>query len=85
MVDDLLENMKRVSMLPFASLLELVPKLVRDLARDCGKEVEVIIRGGDIESDRRILEELKDPLIHVVRNCIDHGIEVPEERARRAR
>jgi len=83
LVDDLLEDMKRASMLPFASLLELVPKLVRDLARDCGKEVEMIIQGGDIESDRRILEEMKDPLIHVVRNCIDHGIEGPEERVRK--
>jgi two-component system chemotaxis sensor kinase CheA len=82
MVDDLLEEMKKVSMLPFASLLEIVPKLVRDLARDGGKEVEVVIRGGDIEIDRRILEEMKDPLIQVVRNCIDHGIEAPQERER---
>jgi two-component system chemotaxis sensor kinase CheA len=83
MVNDLLVEMKKVSMLPFASLLEIVPKLVRDLARDGGKEVEVVIRGGDIEIDRRILEEMKDPLIQVVRNCIDHGIEVPQERERK--
>ncbi len=82
MVDDLLEEMKRVSMLPFSWLLEIVPKVVRDLARDRGKEAAVVIRGGDIEIDRRILEEIKDPLIHVVRNCIDHGIEAPQERAR---
>jgi two-component system chemotaxis sensor kinase CheA len=82
MVDDLLQEMKRVLMLPFSSLLEIVPKLVRDLARDRGKEVEVVTRGGDIEIDRRILEEMKDPLIHVVRNCIDHGIEGPQERER---
>jgi two-component system, chemotaxis family, sensor kinase CheA len=83
MVDDLLEEMKRVSMLPFSSLLEIIPKLVRDLARDGGKEVEVVTRGGAIEIDRRILEEMKDPLIHVVRNCIDHGIETPPERERK--
>jgi two-component system chemotaxis sensor kinase CheA len=83
MVDDLLESMKRVSMLPFSSLLEMVPKLVRDLGRDRGKEVEVVIQGGEIEIDRRILEEMKDPLIHVVRNCIDHGIEAPPERERK--
>jgi two-component system, chemotaxis family, sensor kinase CheA len=83
MVDDLLEEMKKVSMLPFSSLLEIVPKLVRDLARDRGKEVEVVTRGGDIELDRRILDGMKDPLIHVVRNCIDHGIETPQERERK--
>ena len=83
MVDDLLQEMKRASMLPFSSLLEMVPKLVRDLARDRGKEVEVVIQGGKIEIDRRILEEMKDPLIHIVRNCIDHGIEAPPERERK--
>jgi len=78
MVDDLLEDMKKVSLQPFSSLLEIFTKLARDLARDRGKEVEVVIRGGDIEIDRRILEEMKEPLIHVVRNCIDHGIEAPQ-------
>jgi two-component system chemotaxis sensor kinase CheA len=56
---------------------------VRDLARQGGKEVEVVIQGGEIEIDRRILEEMKDPLIHIVRNCIEHGIEVPQERQRK--
>jgi two-component system, chemotaxis family, sensor kinase CheA len=83
MVDDLLEDMKKVSMQPFSSLLEVFPKLARDLARDRGKEVEVVIHGGDIEIDRRILEEMKEPLIHIVRNCIDHGIESPQERERK--
>jgi two-component system chemotaxis sensor kinase CheA len=79
-VDDLVEDMKRVSMLPFAALLEVLPKVVRDLCRDCGKEAELTIVGGEIETDRRILEEMKDPLIHLVRNCIDHGIETPRQR-----
>jgi two-component system chemotaxis sensor kinase CheA len=83
MVDDLLDEMKKVAMLPCASLLEIVPKLVRDLARDSRKEVKVVIRGSDIEIDRRILEELKAPLIQIVRNSIDHGIEVPQERERK--
>jgi two-component system chemotaxis sensor kinase CheA len=83
MVDDLLEDMKKVSMQPFSSLLEIFPKLARDLARDRGKEVEVVIHGDNIEIDRRILEEMKEPLIHVVRNCIDHGIEAPQERERK--
>ena len=82
MVDDLLKDMKKVLMLPFSSLLGIFPKMVRDLSRDKGKEVDLVLKGGEIEIDRRILEEMKDPLIHLVRNCIDHGIETPEERAR---
>ncbi len=80
MVDDLLEDMMNVLMLPCSSLVEVFPKLVRDLSREAGKEVFLEIRGGDLEIDRRILEEMKDPLIHLVRNSIDHGIESPEVR-----
>ncbi len=80
MVDNLLEDIKKVLMLPFSSLLDMFPKFVRDLSRDRGKDGELVIRGGEIEIDRRILEEMKDPLIHLVRNCIDHGIERKEER-----
>ena len=74
--------MKKVLMLPFSSLLEIFPKMVRDLSRDRSKEVELVLEGSEIEIDRRILEEMKDPLIHLLRNCIDHGIEAPEERER---
>jgi two-component system chemotaxis sensor kinase CheA len=72
-------------MQPFSTLLDLFPRLVRELAREQGKEVELSIQGGDIEIDRRILEEMKDPLIHLARNCLDHGIETPAERARRGK
>ncbi len=85
LVDDLLENSKKLLMLPFATLTGVMQKVVRDLARDQGKEVDFIIRGEDIVIDKRILEELKDPLIHLLRNCIDHGIETPEERHRRGK
>ncbi|HEY5594419.1 MAG TPA: hybrid sensor histidine kinase/response regulator [Nitrospiria bacterium] len=80
MVDHLLEDTKKILMFPFSSLLEIFPKLVRDLSRDRGKEVELVIQGAEIEIDRRILEEIKDPLVHLVRNGIDHGIEKPAER-----
>jgi len=83
MVDDLLVDMKQALMFPCQSLLELFPKLVRELSRDRGKEVELIIHGSEIKIDRRILEEIKDPLIHLVRNCLDHGIETPEVRAQK--
>ena len=80
MVDDHLEAMKQVLMLPVSTLVQVFPRLVRDLARDQGKEVELVIQGTDLEMDKRILEELKDPLIHLLRNCVDHGIEKPAAR-----
>ena len=83
MVDNLLGDMKKACMLPFSSLLDIFPKLIRDLSRDRGKDVEWHAKGGEVEVDRRILEAVKDPLIHLVRNCIDHGIEKPEERKRK--
>lgn len=83
LVDDHLEAMKQVLMLPITTLVEVFPKLVRDLAHDQDKEVDLVIRGAELEIDKRILEELKDPLIHLLRNCVDHGIRKPEERTRR--
>ena len=80
MVDDLLDDMKSVLMLPSSTLLEIVPRLVRDLARDQKKSIKLTLDGGDTELDRRILEEMKDPLIHLVRNSVDHGMEEPVVR-----
>lgn len=79
-VDNLLQSVREMLMLPFTQLLEVFPRFVRELARDQGKEIELVIEGGEIEIDRRILEEIKDPLIHLLRNCIDHGIEKPTIR-----
>ncbi|MBI3853099.1 MAG: response regulator [Verrucomicrobia bacterium] len=80
LVDDLLEDSKKLLMLPFATLGALFPKLVRDLCRDQSKEADLVIRGEEVEIDKRILEEMKDPFIHLLRNCVDHGIETPEQR-----
>jgi len=80
MTDNLLHDVKEMHLLPFSSLLEVFPRFTREFARDQAKEVELVIQGGEIEVDRRILEEMKDPLIHVLRNCIDHGIEKPAAR-----
>src|ERR1700674_5463257 len=82
LVDDLLEDSKKLLLLPFASLAASFPKLLRDLCRDLGKEADLVIRGEKVEIDKRILEEMKDPLIHLLRNCIDHGVETPEQRTR---
>jgi len=80
MVDDLLEDTKRLVMLPFGTLLDLFPRQVRELAREQGKDIELVVQGREVEIDKRILEEMKDPLIHLVRNSIDHGLEKPEAR-----
>jgi len=78
--DNLVSRMRQVMMMPFSLLLEISPKLVRDISRDQGKDIKVVICGDNIEIDRRILEEMKDPLIHLLRNCVDHGIEKPAVR-----
>ncbi|MFZ4546290.1 MAG: hybrid sensor histidine kinase/response regulator [Bacteroidales bacterium] len=80
MIDDLLIDIKTTLLHPFSSLLAIVPKIVRDLSKEYGKEIDLQIDGSEIEIDRRILEEIKDPLIHLIRNCIDHGIESPKNR-----
>jgi two-component system chemotaxis sensor kinase CheA len=82
MIDVLMDDMKTLLMMPFASLLEPFPKLVRDISHDQGKEVALIVEGQEVEIDRRILEEMKDPLIHLVRNSLDHGLEKPDVRIR---
>lgn len=83
MVDEHLEAMKLVLMLPVSVLTESFPKIVHDLSRDQGKEVGFVLDGGEIEIDKRILEELKEPLIHLLRNCVDHGMKNPRERIAR--
>ncbi|MDR3391844.1 MAG: response regulator [Sulfuriferula sp.] len=80
MSDSLLHDVKEMHLLPFSSLLEIFPRFTRELAREQGKQVKLVIHGGEIEIDRRILEEMKDPLMHLLRNCIDHGIEQPVVR-----
>jgi two-component system, chemotaxis family, sensor kinase CheA len=82
LVDDLLAGSKELLLLPFATLAAPFPKLVRDLCHDQGKEADLVVRGDEVEIDKRILEEMKAPLIHLLRNCVDHGIETPEERRR---
>ena len=80
MVENLIQDAKSLIMFSFSFLTEGFPKLVREMAREQGKEVKLFLNGETVELDRRILQELKDPLVHMVRNCIDHGIETPEER-----
>ena len=67
-------------LIPLRRVVSNLPRVVRDVARDQGKEVSFEMHGEDIELDRSILSEIEDPLIHVLRNAVDHGIEPPEER-----
>jgi two-component system chemotaxis sensor kinase CheA len=67
---------------PLMRIVEPLPRMARDLAQRLGKRVEVEIRGGELELDRSILDRLSDPLVHLLRNAVDHGIEAPEERVR---
>ena len=80
LVDDLLEETKHVLLLPMSSILKPYPHMVRDIARSEGKSVALVMEGESIAVDKRILEQLVDPLTHLLRNCIDHGIEPPAER-----
>ena len=85
MVDALLEGTKRISMTPFSTLFDILPGMVRSLLSEQGKEAALIVPGGDVEVDRRVLEEMNKLLIHLVRNCVDHGLEKPGERVIRGK
>ena len=69
-------------MTPVGEVLERFPRVVRDLARDLGKRIRFDVEGGEIELDRSILDEIGPPLLHLIRNAADHGVESPEERIR---
>ncbi len=74
------EEIRQTRMLPISTVFSTFPRMVRDLARDKGKQVSLVLQGGETEVDRSVLEQIKDPLLHLLRNCIDHGIETPDVR-----
>ena len=84
-VNTLEERVHAARLLPLSTVFALFPRMVRDLAKQQGKEVELVIEGGEISVDKRILEEMKDPLMHLLRNAIDHGIEPQSERERQGK
>ncbi len=79
-VSDLQDAVMKLRMQPVKKIFSKFPRIVRDLAKRLNKKVNLILEGEDTEIDRSILDKLEDPLIHLVRNAIDHGIEPPEER-----
>lgn len=79
-IKELQEGVMKTRMLPIDQLFSRFPRLVRDLSQKLGKDLDLVIQGGETELDRTIIEELGDPLIHLIRNSADHGIESPAER-----
>jgi len=80
-LNDLHQRSMELRMLPASYIFSLFPRAVRDMAREFSKKIELKIEGEDTLIDKRVLEEIYDPLIHILRNAVDHGIEMPEERA----
>ncbi len=77
---ELQEGVMKTRMQPIGNAWQKLPRIVRDLCAELGKEIELEMRGAETELDRQVLELVKDPLTHLVRNCADHGIETPQER-----
>lgn len=80
LIDTILEQSRELTMIPFSVLQDLFLKMVRDIAKDEGKRISLKIIGGAVEIDRHILDELREPLVHLLRNAVDHGVETPQER-----
>lgn len=80
LTSELRDNTLNIRMMPFGSTFSKFKRLVRDLSDDLGKEVEMITEGANTELDKTVIERLNDPLVHIIRNSIDHGIEPPDAR-----
>ncbi|WP_300919617.1 chemotaxis protein CheA, partial [uncultured Desulfovibrio sp.] len=78
--DDLQDTIMKVRMVPVSSVFSRFPRLVRDLSRKSGKEVDLIMEGEETELDKSVVEVIGDPLVHLIRNSVDHGIEPEEQR-----
>ncbi len=85
LADHLQDTVAALRMMPFETILGGFQRMVRDLARDTGKQVHLDIAGANVEIDKTVLDALKDPLMHLLRNAIDHGIEMPPERESRGK
>lgn len=80
LVGDLQNAVMKTRMQPIGRLFQKYPRLARDLARQLGKDVELVLTGEDTEIDKTMIEDLNDPLVHLIRNAVDHGVDSPEER-----
>jgi methyl-accepting chemotaxis protein len=84
-VSELQEGIMKTRMLPIEQLFNRFPRMVRDLAQKAGKEIDFVIEGKETELDRNLIEKISDPIIHLLRNSLDHGIESPSERAKKGK
>lgn len=84
-INELQGEVMKVRMLPISQLFNRYPRLVYDLVRNTGKQVKLDIEGAETELDKMVIEEISDPLIHIIRNAVDHGIETTEERRRKGK
>ncbi|MBF0506379.1 MAG: hybrid sensor histidine kinase/response regulator [Nitrospirae bacterium] len=80
--DEIQTKALMMRMVPLSQVFGSLPRLVRDISRSLGKEVDIITAGDDIEIDKKMMEKIGDPLVHMIRNAVDHGIEAPEERVK---
>ena len=81
LVDELHETMMQIRMLPVGVLFSKFPRVVRDLARGLSKDINLVVEGEGTEIDRSVIDKIRDPLVHLMRNAVDHGVESPEGRA----
>ncbi len=81
LVGDLQSAVMKTRMQPIGRLFQKYPRLARDVARQLGKDVELVLSGEETEIDKTMIEDLNDPLVHLIRNAVDHGVDSPEERA----
>ena len=82
---ELQERMMKTRMQPISQVWTKFPRLIRDVSNDCAKKVTLIQEGAETELDRTLLDAIRDPLVHIIRNSIDHGIEIPSERLNRGK
>jgi two-component system chemotaxis sensor kinase CheA len=82
---DLQSIILTMRMVPVDTVFNRFPRMVRQLARDLGKKIELVVVGAETELDRTVIDEIGDPLVHLLRNAIDHGVEMPEDRKRKAK
>ena len=83
--NEIQESIMKVRMVPIGQVFDRFPRMVRDVAKARGKEVQLAISGAETDLDKTIVDEVGEPLMHLLRNCVDHGIESPEERERRGK
>jgi two-component system chemotaxis sensor kinase CheA len=85
LTSDIQEKVLGIRMIPLDTVMSRYPRMIRDLAKAEGKEIELVVEGGNIELDRTVVDRITEPIMHILRNCVDHGIETPEEREKQGK